>query len=273
MKNVVITCCDKNCSDFLIHHWLTSLLDHSNHENTDIVVFDYGMPTRHAKILDKTKVRRIVYPRNGHPVIIRFRDIASFLLHATYTDVLLIDGGDIIFQDDIQPIFSFTNKGIAAAHETYPPLNLLTFTKNIISISKHELSTVLQGKPTMNAGVILGKTQAIRNLSLQLLTYLRTNMFFGADQVIINYLLHKYGHTVLPEEFNYMPTNASFVAQIKKGIFYHPQTHRPIPIVHNNGGARLFRPIHNFGYGQTFNRYKQPYFTILRGWVKIISHL
>ena len=105
MKHVIITSSDAKYGNFLLNHWLRSLLENVQLYNTDVVVLDYGLNGDQRRRLSSAGI--MVHPSlaNGNITNIRYRDMARFLDGRSYDQVLSVDGGDIIFQGDISHLF------------------------------------------------------------------------------------------------------------------------------------------------------------------------
>ena len=107
-ENVIITASDKKYGDFLIEHWYKSLKENCNLSNIYIFVIDYGLSVAQKYYLKHNDISVFEGKRNGHVVIIRFREINTILSAYNYNQVLLCDSGDIIFQKDISPLLNKT---------------------------------------------------------------------------------------------------------------------------------------------------------------------
>ena len=101
LKNVIITCSNEKYGDFLINHWLKSLKENVNLENIDIVIIDYGLNKLQKTLLLKERVILFEGTKKYHIVNKRFFDSAKYLKNKSYDQILFIDGGDTIFQEDI----------------------------------------------------------------------------------------------------------------------------------------------------------------------------
>ncbi|MCW8965167.1 MAG: hypothetical protein OQK82_00560 [Candidatus Pacearchaeota archaeon] len=115
--NVIITASDIKYGDFLIEHWYKSLKDTCNLSNIDVFVIDYGLSTAQKFYLEHNGVKVFKGEKDGHVVIIRFRETKKILSTYNYDQALLCDSGDIIFQQDISPLFSRNKEQFRAAEE------------------------------------------------------------------------------------------------------------------------------------------------------------
>ncbi|MFT4310330.1 MAG: hypothetical protein ACMXYC_01745 [Candidatus Woesearchaeota archaeon] len=256
MKNVIITACDAKYGDFFIQHWLRSLQENINLKKCDVVVLDYGFTQHQRDIIDTKGIIRKECVRDGHVVIIRFRDIAKFLEQNTYDQVLMCDSGDIIFQADITEVFNTYKNYLRASYDTtnvvfQAYINPLYFSSSLLldlqkSLLKHRM---------INAGVLVGPADLFKKISYECYEMIDYKKHYGPDQVAIHYLLHKYGFKKMHEKFNcvVMCTTLSYV--IKQGKFYDKKG-KLIPIIHNAGKTTIIRGIKNFGYGCEYNQPK-----------------
>ena len=79
-RNVIITASDEKYGNFLINHWLKSLKENTDLENIDVFVIDYGLSNAQKDSLKSQDVKLYKGIRDGHIVVIRFRDIKNILL-------------------------------------------------------------------------------------------------------------------------------------------------------------------------------------------------
>ncbi len=265
MKNVIISSSDSKYGDFLIDHWLKSLKENVNLSNIDLVILDYGLSPLQVKSLKKEGVLVVKCVRDGHVVILRFRDMLKFLKNKKYDQVLSIDGGDIIFQGDLSNIFNEHQNDFRVVKENLGshlinfPLYLTYFSYND---AKHILKT-LKNKPLINAGVIFAPSNKFQNLCKEVFSMVKNKDLFGPDQILINYLFYKNGFISIDEKYNFIPCTAKNNFYVKDGVFYFKNKIK-INIVHNAGNKDFFRFINSFGYGQEFNKIKKINLFLLR---------
>jgi len=254
MKNVIITSIDDHYGEFLVNHWLKSLMKNTNLDNIDIAILDYGLDKDQLKKVNEQNVIVIPCNKTGHIVNTRFIDTACFLEKNKYDQILFVDGGDIIFQDNISFLFK-QDKNIFRAvkldmevlfYEIFIPFN---FRK---AISK-EMYLFLKNKPVLNAGFILGPSDKFIQISKKMNDLIINKKAYGPDQVALNYFLHKEGVKIIDKKYNFMITTVNEGFDIKDGIFYLKNGEK-IAVVHNAGHNRFLRPINNFGYGKDFNQ-------------------
>lgn len=254
MKNLIITSVDSHYGDFIINHWLKSLKENVNIKNIDIVILDYGLNNVQLKKIKEQNVIIISCNKSGHIVNTRFIDTACFLEKNKYDQILFVDGGDIIFQDDISFLFE-QDKNIFRVvkldmevlfYEIFIPFN---FEKT----RRKEMYLFLKSKPVLNAGFILGPSDKFIQISKRMNDLIINKNAYGPDQVALNYFLHKEGVRIIDKKYNFMITTVKEGFDIKDGIFYLKNGEK-IAVVHNAGHNRFLRPINNFGYGKDFNQ-------------------
>jgi hypothetical protein len=271
MKNLISTSSDSNCGDFLINHWFKSLKDNVNLENIDVVVIDYGLTKKQIQQLKERGI--IVYKcvRDGFPNAIKFRDINKFISERIYDQILTCDCGDIIFQEDISPLFEKDKTVLRAVCEDINPPFDKVFIKR--HFSKEDIKKIkkIRDKKMINMGVLLGPYNLFKKFGEEYTRLLKIKGF-GADQIAVNYLFYKIGFKEINSKYNFVITTAAQKFLIKEGTFYLTNEEK-IPIVHNAGGNKVFRTIRNFGYGKNYNKFKKITYHLLRNSIKIINLL
>ncbi len=274
MKNAIIACASANIGDFLINHWLKSLKENVNLSNIDIIILDYGLTKEQAKKLKDNRVIIKKGTKTGFPNSAKFGDIKKFLSAKDYDQVLTCDSSDIIFQSDISHLFDEDKSGFRCICE-----NVVTLFKLIIdfeftlsrSFNKNDLEKikkVIKGKKIANAGFILAPCRLFRQLCVECESLIKNNSY-GPDQIAINYVLYRDGFKELDPKYNFLVLLKPFPFYIKKGEFYSKNGEK-IPVVHNGGWKKFFRPVKNFGYGSSFNQLKKTY-SISKIFIKLLN--
>lgn len=270
-KNVIITFCDARDGDFLASHWLASLLDNVDLTDIDIVVLDYGLTKEQQSQLERTKLVQIIpCQKDGSVVIVRFRDISEFLKKTTYQQVMICDGGDIIFQKDISGLFLDHVDSFRAVCENYRRGfdEKVVFKNGIEKESRQEIFEYLKDKRTINAGMLLGSREKMIELSDFCYSRIGKKGEFGSDQLVVDYYLYKQGFVELDNKFNFTLFTAENGFSIKNGKFFDKNGDL-VSIVHNTGRFSFFRMIDNFGYGPTYNKFKPFWFYFYRAVFKL----
>lgn len=261
---LIATASDKKYGDFLIEHWYASLKENVNLKKIDVLVLDYGLSKAQSFFLVKNKIK--VYPcvRDGHVVNLRFRDLLEFLKHHKYKQILTCDGGDILFQDDISHLFEeHTEEFRAVCEELAPFFDFFITTDYFYQEDVKELQETLLLKKMINAGFLIAPYDKMIFLCKIIVDKTKDKSKFGPDQILINYVLHKYGFVQLPTKYNFIPATSLEKFSIINGVFYD-QNQNKIPVVHNAGNLNFFRAIENFGYGESYNVLKEDILKTLR---------
>lgn len=261
-RHVIVTASDAKCGDFLVEHWHRSLQDNVRLDGIDVVVLDYGLrEDQRCRAIDAGMHVR-AGNRDGHVTNIRYRDLASLLHERSYNQVLMVDGGDVIFQDDISPLFSQNMSRIRAVcdERKYSLHAVLPILSDIQPQRRKAISQMLHDKSQINGGFVLGPAAAFLRLweRFQLLT--QSMHQFAADQVLLNYVLHQEGFEELPSRYNFVLVAAKSAFTVRGGKFFDGNGGL-IPVVHNAGHTAFFRRVSRFGYG------------VDRNVVKLSSHI
>ncbi len=256
-KHVIITTTDEKFEDFVVNHWLKSLQDNVNLENIDVVIFDYGLRKEQVTELKKKKIIVKKYQKVYRVNNIRFRDVVDFLNKNKYDQVMVTDGGDLIFQTDISPIFEKNKIKIRAACEDYN----LGFEEVLMKNSfytKYEpkIKEIIKKTKMINVGVLLGPSIKFKKMAKECYDMIKAKDKFGPEQIAINYLLYRDGFHEMDNGYNFVVQTAKKKIRIKDGVFYYKKSGEKIPIVHNAGGFSFYRPIADFGYGKNKNKIK-----------------
>jgi len=265
MKNAIITYSDAKYGDFLIDNWLRSLKATNDLKNIEVIVIDYGLTKEQADKLKKEDVLVFKFKKDGFPSCIRFRDMLQILGKNKYDQVMTTDGGDIIFQSDINFIFRENNKDYRGVCEPFSPpfekLFMLAFDK----ADAEKMKKVVTGKRLVNAGMIVAPYKKFLALCEECDSLIKKRVF-GPDMIAVNYILYRDGFKELESKYNFIITTSKEDFYVKDSFFYLADGSL-IPIVHNAGGKDFFRPVINFGYGKGFNTKRRSFF-LIKGIVK-----
>ncbi len=255
-KHAIITCSDSKHERFLLNHWLVSLKTNVNLKNVDVLVIDYGLS---GEVVQKLKKQGVIVQQGragGHVVTARFIDLLKILEQSNYGQVLFIDGGDIIFQEDIPFLFD-DNKDVFRVTKLNTEVLFFEFfiPKFQPKSFQKELWRVLNNKPVLNAGVIFAPRQKFINLCQKMEELISNKNTYGADQIIFNYVLHKDKFVLLDKKYNFMFGIEREGFLIRNGVFFRKNGEK-IAIAHNAGHENFLRPIANFGFGKNCNKLK-----------------
>lgn len=268
MKNVIFTATDSKFGDFTINHWFKSLRENVNLKNIDVVILDYGMTSEQAEKLKKDGAIVIKCIRDGHVTTVRHRDMRDYLVKNKnkYDQVLTTDGGDIIFQEDINNIFNEGEDKFRVVAETYYIIDFGgIFLQGFFSDEDtSKIKEILRGKKMINAGVVFGPADKFAKVSGEIFNLITDKTKFGPDQVALNYILYRDGNfKLVDEKYNFIPATSEKEFRLKDGVFYLKSGEK-IVIVHNTGGTKFLRPLADFGHGKERNKIKRIRFFMLR---------
>lgn len=257
-KHVIITGIDEKYGNFLINHWLRSLKENVDLSAIDIVVIDYGLSEKQKKNLLLSGVRLFPGAANGHIVNLRFMDAAKYLRGKKYDQVMLVDGGDIIFQADISQLFTVNKDYYRAADTEAEVLYYEWFLPNNFSkINRDKFWKILKNKRLLNAGLIVAPKNKFLELCSNIEKLVLNKYNYGPDQVVVNYVLHRDGFKLLDRKYNYLINTVNDKFSIKAGVFYSG-TNELISVVHNAGREGIVSTIKNFGYRRRSYRINYP---------------
>jgi hypothetical protein len=255
---VIYTASDRKYGDFLVEHWYRSLRETTDLTSIEVRILDYGLSTAQRYYLEHEGAVVVLCVRDGHPAVIRFRDMAADLAVHPADQVLACDGGDIVFQADLSGLFHHHQDQFRAVsedlHSGYDAfLNDEFFTKE----DQKRLQAVLPGHRQINAGFLLGPGDRFADLCRQVDRTILCHEKFGPDQLVVNERLHTEGYVELDAGYNFVVATAKRPFRIVEGTFVFADTAAPIPVVHNAGNWSLLRPVRNFGYGPGRNELKE----------------
>lgn len=256
LKNIIITASNAKTGDFVISHWLKSLKQNVNLDTIDILVIDYGLTREQKKNLEQKGVIIMSGLKKYHIVNKRFFDAATYLKKHEHNQVLFIDSGDIIFQGEIASVFNMHPESFRVAPLGKRILFYKWFIFNHFKEDiKREIWKVIKNKPVINAGVIFAPARKFIELCDNMERLIRDKEEFGPDQIIVNYHLYKDSVKFIDSKYNFMMNTIYAEFRIRRGFFYKLNGEK-IVIVHNAGQTNIFRPIYNFGYGESYNQIK-----------------
>ncbi len=256
-SHVIVTSSDSKYGDFLVNQWLRSLEENVNLRNIDIVVIDYGLSSEQIKELRRHKVLIVKGSKGGHVVTLRFKDSGQFLTDTKYDQILFIDGGDVIFQDDFSNIFNKDKDTFRVVPLDMEVMFFEAFIPRFPLEFQRELWNVLKNKPVFNAGVIFAPRRWFIDLCKQIDTLVSNKNTYGPDQIIVNYVLYQSKVKLIDKKYNFIFGTEREGFIIRDSVFFRRNGEKII-IAHNAGHDSFLRPIHNFGYGKGYNRLKYP---------------
>ncbi len=275
MKHVIFTSTSAKYYDFLMKHWLKSLKENVNLNNIDVVLLDYGLTKEELKRLEKEPVKIYTCKTDARVNNLRFRDMANYLRKYKYDQVLSVDGGDIIFQEDISSVFKKNKNTFRVVCEEITigmnQFNMEVIFKDFFNVKdiKKILNTI-KGKHMINCGVIFGPSEKFMKMCEEAYNMIQDKTKFGPEQIAMNYVLYRKGFVKLDRGYNFMLARNDEHFHIKKGLFYF-RHNKKIPIVHNVGYKKAFRPVTDFGYGPKYNKLKKFTYYSIKTMLKFIK--
>ncbi len=262
-SNVLYTASDAKYGDFLIDHWFASLRDNVDLRDLDVVALDYGLSTAQRHYLAAHGVRLRPCARDGHVVILRFRDMAADLRDHAYAQAALSDSGDIIFQADFTPAFGIhPTKFRGVAEDLRVAFGVFLTEEFFTEADRRRIRKTLRDLPMVNAGFILGPGERMRGLGEEVMRTLRAHDHFGPDQLVVNDVFRREGCHLLDRGYNFVIATAEAELEIRDGRFFADG--ELVAVVHNTGNLKFLRPIENFGYGPGHNELKKELYFALR---------
>jgi len=116
-----------------------------------------------------------------------------------------------------------------------------------------KMKVVIKDKKVINYGVMVAPVDQFIAMCKECDHLIKKSKYM-ADQISINYILHRDGFKILPNLYNFFVSESSEKDfYIEKGEFFLKDGTK-IPIVHNVGNVGLARAIKNFGYGEDRNK-------------------
>lgn len=272
-RHAIVTACDARFGDFLLGHWLVSLRANVDLAGVDVVVLDYGLTDAQRRELAAREV--LVYPCVHDGVIsnLRYRDICRLLDQRDYDQILSVDGGDVIFQANIRPLFDrHTDRFRAVPEQRRIPFHELVVPRSDLAPERfREILACLEDRPMVNAGVLFGPAWKFREFWQFYRRESHAFDCFGMDQLLLNYVLYRDGFVALDRGFNFVLVTAAPGWTVRNGVF-EDAGGAVIPVVHNAGNVESMRAIREFGYGAARNRRRRLVplrirLLIARGWL------
>lgn len=218
----------------------------------DVAVVDYGLTPAQRELLGSRGVLRRQGRRDGNVTVLRLRDVAAFLACHRYDQVMVVDGGGVIFQDEFAEVFAMSPHSIRVTCETNYGVEFWrlylrgSFRRSLVPVIRDELRC----RMAINTGMFIGPSTALQRCFSEAFRIIVNRWRWGADAVALNYVLYRDGFAPMNETYNYVPVTARRSFRIRQGWFYF-RSGSLIKIVHNTGGRPRYRIIGRFGQGAT----------------------
>src|SRR3954451_15205963 len=206
MTHVIVTSSDSRYGDFLVRHWGRSLKTNVDLQDIEVVGLDYGLTSAQRKGVEALGFQIRSGKRDGHVVNVRFRDTRDWLRKTSYDQVLMIDGGDIIFQSDIRHLFEKDQQQFRAACEDLlvPAFARFISAEDFEPAVFQEIYKFLECRPLINCGLVLGPREKMVALCDVCCDKTVSLYRAGVDQLLTNYHLHREGFVSLAPGYNFV---------------------------------------------------------------------
>jgi len=269
-KYLIATACDQKFEDFLMNHWYRSLRENVNLSETDVLIIDWGLNESVKKGLKNTLILKTKHKNEGLINNLRLMDLHDFLRdNPQYEQVVLCDGGDIIFQSDISHLFTLKPSMVRGVTEEISPNMEILITDRKVK-KADEIVNFLKDKKLINVGFVVYPSNIFIRIAEKVFDLVLDKNAWGVDTILPNYLIYNFGFYEIDSKYNFIPTTSKRKFYIKNSIFYL-ESGEIIPIVHNAGNKKIFRSIRNFGYGSGHNKTKKIIVVILRAFYETLG--
>ena len=251
MRNAIITSSDQKCEQFVLNDWMKSLVDNVDLRNIDVIILDYGLSPEVSEALKQRGAIIYQFHKNGAIPTVRFLDTNTIIRNADYDQVMTCDGGDLIFQQDISPLFEQDIDSIRAVCEGMAQPFGIYLKRSISKKYASRIKQATRGKKMINSGFIIAPGEKFNRFLDETQSLVLRNSW-GVEQPIFNYIFYRDGFVELPCAYNFAIGSSVVPYYIKDSKFYFTDG-KLIPVVHNVGRMDWFRPVNNFGYGSGKN--------------------
>ena len=271
-KYLITTACNEKYEDFLLNHWYKSLKENVNLSETDVLIIDWGLSDNIKKKFDGALIFESKHKNEGLINNLRFMDLYDFLTNnPQYEQVILCDGGDMIFQSDISHLFTLKPSMVRGVTEKISPnMEILITNRKVKNADK--IVNFLKGKNLINAGFVVYPSNTFIQIVKKMFDLVLDKKAWGVDMILSNYFIYKSGFYEIDSKYNFIPTTSKRKFYIKNSTFYLANG-EIIPVVHNAGNKDFFRSIRNFGYGPGHNKTKKVVMSVLRAFYETLSFL
>lgn len=255
-NTAIITYIDEYFVENLEKDFLTSLFEKAHFEGK-VIILNYGM---NEDTVERLQIRFNVEIKTCEklmPVFSnRYLDIPHAIdsLDENITHIMLMDSGDIWFQNNINFIFECSLNGIGCVKEERV-IGADSFTEYCLNhldrSERSKMESIMLGKNVINAGVICGPREMVRKIACDVERDMQNNSseFFGIDQLYFDYewyCLSDESKEELDEICNYVLVSNVNKYAVRDGYIYNA-LNKLVAVVHNAGAnwRVLKRPFVN----------------------------
>ncbi|MDD5901674.1 MAG: hypothetical protein PUC73_12365 [Lachnospiraceae bacterium] len=256
-NTAIITCIDQNYEENLEFDFLETLFNKAKYSGK-VIVLDYGMSEVVSERIRK-KFPVLIYRLKKELAVfaIRFKHIPQVLrtLDEEIKQVLVIDGGDVWFQQSLWPMFELTeNKiGVITEDRIVGEDDWTDRGMNNLSVEmRDQVMHELKGRRVINAGVVCGDREKMEVLYRKVYNDILACgiEYFGVDQLFLNcewYKLEETEKTFLDNQYNYVVISHDKEEYSIKDDIIYTKNGDMITVVHNAGGnwRVIERPFKN----------------------------
>ena len=244
--NYVLTAIDSNMEFEFMHDFIPTL---KQFHTGNLIIIDYGLSERALNALESNII--IISKKDSSNKITPNRRIKDYYeaisgLHPS-DRVLVVDSGDVWFQDSLEPYFADFGDRIACVEERL--MSDSGFNLNCINQLSLELREEVyfysQGQHLINAGMLASTAHNLKKLYYDTLIIMdsENSDFFAYDQTLINYVLRRYCQLeLLPIKCNAVLINHEDMFDAEEGIIYETNTYDKVTMVHNAGNTSRIYP-------------------------------
>lgn len=230
--NYVCTFGNSKVIDNIINYWLKSLKNNFSGKAHIIVSQDVTK----AKIEEIKKLGAsvttvsLVTKERNEIIKERLRFQKEFIESLNDNDkIFLLDGSDIIFQNDIDYLFDYEDDKIHYGCHAGKNEDSCMKRWNIVMFHKDEkkankIFEAIEKQPIAGNGHLLGTKEAFKNFFLHhfaFLGYYKVNPIFGSNQLIFNYSIAKYPECYKDTNENWIRAFNKNYVTIKNGKYYN----------------------------------------------------
>lgn len=232
MRKLIVTTAKR---DNIFNDWLPSLLKNGKYDG-DILLIDYGdfgeeKVPENVKIVKTQKVYKCIPSDRIRAFYEALKDIWQ-----NYDVILITDGGDVLFQLPLQPLFDLAAEKICYVKENLTFIHWIMF--KWTSIVDKKVWDVLGNEKIINAGMFIGPSKMIFETTKFITEGLAYASHFGAEQVLLNALIYYYKTFPSQEVDNTWNYDGRLNHYTKNGKFLNDK-YSVVAIFHNIGTSRI----------------------------------